>query len=414
MPNTWYNAFKDIVSRREIEQMHTPPMRTITLGLAGPHPLTPKVIQQASAILHGASARYTQAGYEVQTVRLSTRPIFDDLADWTPAALLNYVQELQHMLDDVGLAFCSIGTAQAARPDFPLERIELIADMLAPANALNATVQLATTEYGMRAEAALPAARVMRRLAYETAEGFGNFRFAMLACVAPGSPFFPSAYHSGPASLSLGLQGAGIVAEALLAQNNGGATTPIDLKKISEVVRAMLIERASPVIGLGQALANEHGLAFGGIDLSPAPLGEDSIVSALELCGYGLIGSPGTVAVAAALTSALKSTGLPACGYCGLMLPVLEDAGLGRRWEEGLVNTHQLLLYSAVCGTGLDTLPLPGNTDAAAIAHLLLDVATLALRLNKPLSARLFPVPGKQAGERTEFTSPYLTNTLVR
>lgn len=42
-----------------------------------------------------------------------------------------------------------------------------------------------------------------------------------------------------------------------------------------------------------------------------------------------------------------------------------------------------------------------------------LDVASLALRLHKPLSARLFPVPGKQAGERTEFSSPYLTNTLV-
>ena len=96
------------------------------------------------------------------------------------------------------------------------------------------------------------------------------------------------------------------------------------------------------------------------------------------------------------------------------MLPVLEDAVLGRRWEEGLVNVHQLLLYSAVCGTGLDTLPLPGDIAPEEIAHLLLDVAALALRLNKPLSARLFPVPGKHAGERTEFTSPYLTNTLVR
>jgi uncharacterized protein (UPF0210 family) len=179
-------------------------------------------------------------------------------------------------------------------------------------------------------------------------------------------------------------------------------------------VRAALIEQASPVVTLGQALAREYGLAFGGIDLSPAPMGDDSIVTALELCGYGPIGSPGTVAVAAALTSALKNTGLPTCGYCGLMLPVLEDAVLGRRWEEGHVNTHQLLLYSAVCGTGLDTVPLPGDMEAEVIAHLLLDVASLALRLHKPLSARLFPVPGKQAGERTEFSSPYLTNTLVR
>ncbi len=386
-------------------------IRTITLGIADPHPLNPEAIRRAAATLQRASARYAEAGYEVQTVRLSTRPIFDDLADWSPAALVDYTQGLQRVLDDAGIGFCSLGAAQAARPDFPLERIELIADLLGPTSALNATVQLATAEYGMRAEAALPAARVMRRLAYETAEGFGNFRFAVLACVGPGSPFFPSAYHAGPASLSLGLQGAGVVAGALRAYKN---SAPLDLNRIAELVRATLIEQASPVVTLGQTLAREYGLAFGGIDLSPAPMGDDSIVTALELCGYGPIGSPGTVAVAAALTSALKNTGLPTCGYCGLMLPVLEDAILGRRWEEGLVNTHQLLLYSAVCGTGLDTVPLPGDMEAEVIAHLLLDVATLALRLHKPLSARLFPVPGKQAGERTEFSSPYLTNTLVR
>jgi len=393
--------------------MHTGPIRTITLGIADPHPLTSAVIQHAATILQKASTRYSEAGYEIQTVRLSTRPIFDDLADWAPTYLLTYAQQLQHMLDDVGLTFCSLGTAQATRPDFPLERIGLIADLLASTSALNATVQIATEEHGLRAEAALPTAQVIRRLAHETEEGFGNFRFAMLACVGAGSPFFPAAYHNGPASLSIGLQGANIVAEALRPYAQG-ETTPIALTHISELVQTALTKYATPIVALGQALAHEHSLVFGGIDLSPAPMGEDSIVSALELCGYGKIGSPGTVAVAAALTYALKHSGLPTCGYCGLMLPVLEDAVLGRRWAEGLLSAHQLLLYSAVCGTGLDTLPLPGNMQAEEIAHLLLDVATLAVRLNKPLSARLFPVPGKSAGDHTEFTSPYLTNTLVR
>src|SRR5260370_8221142 len=106
-------------------------------------------------------------------------------------------------------------------------------------------------------------------------------------------------------------------------------------------------------------------------------MGEDSIVSALELSGYGPIASSGTVAVAAALTTALKNTGLPTCGYCGLMLPVLEDAVLGRRWEEGLIGTHQLLLYSAVCGTALDTLPLPWHTLPHPLSPLLLPSPTL-------------------------------------
>jgi len=93
---------------------------------------------------------------------------------------------------------------------------------------------------------------------------------------------------------------------------------------------------------------------------------------------------------------------------------VLEDAMLGQRWEEDYVNVHQLLFYSSICGTGLDTIPLAGSHSAGEIAHLLLDVATLSLRLQKPLSARLFPVVGRQTGERTTFKSPYLTNTRIK
>lgn len=33
------------------------------------------------------------------------------------------------------------------------------------------------------------------------------------------------------------------------------------------------------------------------------------------------------------------------------------------------------------------------------------DAGTMAFRLNKPLTVRLFPVPGLQAGEVTEFES---------
>ncbi len=393
--------------------MHPFPVRTITLGIADAHPLSAAAIAQARKILLSARRRFNDGGYDVQTLRLSTRPLFDDLGDWSSGALVKYARELQSMLDDAGLGFCSLGTAQVARPTFPLERLNLLADLLIPTHALCATVQLATVEHGLRAEAALPTALIIQRLAQETAEGQGNFRFAMLSCVAPGTPFFPAAYHSGPASLAIGLQGASIITDALQARV-ADTVQATNLALVEQWVRAALLESATPVVALGQELAQEHQLLFGGIDLSPAPMGPDSIAAAMELCGYGPVGTYGTLSVAAALTSALKSTGLPTCGYCGLMLPVLEDAGLGSRWEEGYLNAQQLLLYSAVCGTGLDTLPLPGDCPTETIAHLLLDVATLALRLQKPLSARLFPVPGRGVGERTAFSSPFLTNTIVK
>ncbi|HEY4034067.1 MAG TPA: DUF711 family protein [Ktedonobacteraceae bacterium] len=390
-----------------------PPIRTITLGIAEPHPIPAPVIERAKTTLQHARVRYSEAGYEVQSVRLSTQPIFTNLTGWSVSAILAYVKELQSLLDAAGLEYCSLGPAQAAQPGFPLDRLQLIVDMLARTRAFSATVQLATVEHGLRQEAAMPTAHIIQRLAQETPSGDGNFRFAMLACVAPGCPFFPAAYHAGPGSLSIGLQGASIIREALLG-HEAEMTIGLDMRLVTQWVSDSLNEQATPIVALGQPLAQEHGLLFGGIDLSPAPMGEDSIVPALELCAGGPLGTPGTVAAVAAVTAALKSTTLPTCGYCGLMLPVLEDAMLGQRWEEDYVNVHQLLFYSSVCGTGLDTIPLAGSHSVGEIAHLLLDVATLSLRLQKPLSARLFPIVGRQTGERTTFTSPYLTNTRIK
>lgn len=48
------------------------------------------------------------------------------------------------------------------------------------------------------------------------------------------------------------------------------------------------------------------------------------------------------------------------------------------------------------------------------MTRLLLDVAAFSFRLGKkPLSVRLFPVPGKRALERTEFRNPHLCNGPV-
>lgn len=392
--------------------MLKPPIRTITLGLADPHPISSATIASARNVLQAARTRYIDAGYEVQTVRLSTRPVLDDLIGWSPASILAYASELQRMLDDVEIAYCSLGSVFASRPDFPLAQLELVADLLLATETISMTVHLATTEHGLRFEAAPLIARIMQRLAHETREGFGNFRFAMLACVEPGGPFFPAAYHAGPSSLSIGLQGASLLLACLRA---AGADTSHMLEPtfITSTVRAALLEQATPIVALGQRFTQDSALRFGGIDLSPAPMAEESIGTALELCGYGPIGSSGTLTVASAVTEALKSTTLPACGYNGLMLPVLEDVVLGQRWEEGRISVQQLLLYSTVCGTGLDTIPLPGASSVDTISRLLVDVATLSLRYQKPLSARLFPVPGRQAGEYTTFTSPYLSNTRV-
>jgi uncharacterized protein (UPF0210 family) len=86
---------------------------------------------------------------------------------------------------------------------------------------------------------------------------------------------------------------------------------------------------------------------------------------------------------------------------------------LAWRAAEGTLSVKDLLMYSAVCGTGLDTVPLAGDTTPEQISALLLDLAALALRLDKPLTARLMPVPGKKAGDPTGFNFEFFANSRV-
>ncbi|HVH09364.1 MAG TPA: DUF711 family protein [Gemmatimonadales bacterium] len=176
---------------------------------------------------------------------------------------------------------------------------------------------------------------------------------------------------------------------------------------------ALLEARLRPLERLGRELARRGKRVFGGIDLSPAPGKDASVGAAIE----GLTGRPfgdaSTLAACAAITDALKRVRVKRCGYSGLMLPVLEDPVLARRASEGRYSVRELLLYSSVCGTGLDVVPLPGDAAPERLAALVGDMAALAVKLGKPLSARLFPVPGKAPGDLAHFDDPYLTDCVV-
>jgi uncharacterized protein (UPF0210 family) len=97
-----------------------------------------------------------------------------------------------------------------------------------------------------------------------------------------------------------------------------------------------------------------------------------------------------------------------------LMLPVVEDKVLAQRAMEERYTVQELLLYSSVSGTGLDVVPLPGDTPENVLENILTDVAALSLKYtSKALSARLFLIPGKKAGDTVVFQNPYLTSCVV-
>jgi uncharacterized protein (UPF0210 family) len=191
-----------------------------------------------------------------------------------------------------------------------------------------------------------------------------------------------------------------------------------EAKSVTEgqwAMAAALEGHAKKLAAVGDELSRKYSIVFGGIDFSLAPFPEAarSIGTAMERMGVSKVGQHGSLAAAAILTEAVERARFPRAGFSGLMLPVLEDAILAQRAAEGTLTVKDLLLYSAVCGTGLDTVPLPGDTTPGQIAAVLLDLSALALRLDKPLTARLMPIPGKKAGDPTEFKFDYFANSRV-
>jgi uncharacterized protein (UPF0210 family) len=188
------------------------------------------------------------------------------------------------------------------------------------------------------------------------------------------------------------------------------------MTEIEDRLVEALEDSVRPVERVAKRLVDHYGYPFVGVDLSPAPGPTDyvSIAGALEAAGVERFGAPGTVYLAAMVTRAIRRTRIQRSGFSGLMLPVLEASVLARRMSERPTSVHELLLYSAVCGTGLDTVPLPADVAEAELVGIYLDVSALSVALGgKPLTVRLLPVPGSSPGDMTGYTFDYFSNTRV-
>ncbi len=343
-------------------------------------------------------------GYEVQTMRISTQPFSEYTQGMTTQEAVAFFKEYDALAEKEGFA-ASIGPAMISAGDSPAQA-ELLAEILRNTKILNASVVVAGDD-GVRWGAVGAAAHVMKKLSETTGHGLGNFHFSAIAMVPPLTPFFPGSYHTGFGhQFAIALQSANVVAEAF-------QDAP-DLATAKRRLTENLGKYAFDIQHLAERVDRQEGWMYAGIDLSPAPLKDVSIGAAIENLIAQPAGTSGTMTAAATITAAIKDIGVKQAGYSGLMLPVLEDSRLAARWSEGRLTLDALLSYSAVCGTGLDTIPLPGDVTEARLALIIGDMASLAFKWHKPLSARLLPVAGKGAGEQTDFSDPFLVNATLQ
>ncbi len=297
-----------------------------------------------------------------------------------------------------GVDYVSLGPARLAHDPAWLD---LIPDLLTAAEGVFAAAEIATPDGHLSADRCWAVARLIRQVSTLYPDGFGNLFLGALAGCGPGHPFLPASYHGGGAAhFAIAVESADVALAAI-----SGAST---LDEARARLVAGIEDAAAAIVPVAERLAAEYGLRFSGIDFSPAPYPAEakSLGAALEALGIRL-GGPGGLFAAAFITEAIDRARFPHTGFCGLMLPVLEDTTLARRAAAGELALNDLLLYSAVCGVGLDTIPLPGDVGEATLAGLLLDTAALSARLRKPLVARLMPLPGLAAGDQTSFDFEY-------
>jgi uncharacterized protein len=361
-------------------------------------------ISDAAKFLKIAQTTFESRGFTVQALRIATQPF----PEYTKG--LSHDEALQFFKDLDGLAqmqnvIISIGPAYFAGDDGDAQSA-LLADVLKNSKSLYGSV-IVTNKTSVNWPAVHAAARVMKNLADGTEQSEGNFHFAALASVSQGTPFFPGAYLTGLGhQFAVGLESANEVAAAV-------HDTP-DLPTAKRQLTDLFFQLASNVENVALRVDSERGWTYLGLDLSPAPSKDASIVTAIENISRQPLGSSGTLSAVAVITSAIKEIGLRKTGYSGIMLPVLEDSVLAERWNAGLVSMDALLNYSSVCGTGLDTIPLPGNVSEDQLARIIGDVASLSVKWNKPLTARLMPVAGKNAGEKTDFSEARFLNATIQ
>lgn len=375
-------------------------IRSITYFCNPTYPLDEKILQRAGKFLAKARSAYEAAGYEVQTTRLATIPFPRLLGAEKIHKLPEYTSQIADRAKQLNIGYISLGPAL---PDIP-GSYDAIPDSIFISKDVFFGGVMADKTRGVDLAAIRACAKIIVRSATIEPNGFANLQFAALANVEAGAPFFPAAYHSqDKPAFALATESADLAVSAFenaqsIEEGRNNLVREIERhgRKLTEVAKSLRVK-------------------FYGIDFSLAPFPDDahSLGNAVEKMGVPRIGLHGSLAAAAILTEAIARADVPLTGFSGFMQPVLEDSVLAKRAAEGTLTIKDALLYSAVCGTGLDTVPLPGDTTAEQLVPLLLDISALALRLNKPLTARLMPIPGKQAGDETNFDFGFFKNSKV-
>ncbi|RXK00290.1 hypothetical protein CRU98_03785 [Arcobacter sp. CECT 8986] len=397
-------------------------VRTVTtfLSLNKDKSLWEEEIKKACNFCIDLSKKFNQIDYEVQSIRIVTNA-FGEYLDTTNSENTKKEFELiysyldKYSSENLRMRF-AIGEAKTK------EEIEMLPKLISQFGDLsNACVNIKKDEFDiLDNETILQCAKVVKKISEITPRGEGNFNFTVNFNCKPFIPYFPASFYDSSLENSyvVGLETPDLLVEVLKQYNSKNNNQKITHQKLFKDYYDVLSNALQyHVDNIKEVIDNysNSDFKFVGIDSSAAPSKNcSSMVSVYNELGVEFFGAAGSVEASSLLTKVFKSVkNVPLVGFSGLMLAVIEDLGLAKGTINSDFDIRTLLTNSAVCGIGLDTVPIEGDTSIEKIASIMRDTGTMAFRLNKPLTVRLFPYPNLKQGDITAYESDDLCNSAV-
>jgi len=361
---------------------------------------------------------FDDIGISVQTKRFCSQPLFSyenklfyekNLKD-TIVNINKQLGFLQEILKDYGFDYfaCCMMLANELPELGIFEKLLLddVPQFIKNHDVFFTSLPVASTENGINLAALKSGAKIIKNLSEP--DPFKNLNFCISSNVKPNAPFFPAAYHfSDKPTFSIALEMADEVISAIENSNS--------IKDVQLNILARFNEIYDELTKICEKIGRNFNIDFKGIDFSPAPYPSinKSIGTAIEKLGIEYFGANGTLTGVALIKNSIPTDKEKVIGFSSFMQPVLEDFILSKRLTENKFNLDSLLLYSTMCGAGLDVVPLPGDITEKELFYILLDICTISVTLNKPLTARLMPIPGKNIGDNVEFDFEYFAPSKI-
>lgn len=355
--------------------------------------------------------KYMSKGKKIRTIRFNVLPL-NDLALNNKEVFFEKILKLSEFSNSLKIRWFNISFNLVSESKNNIDILceysyKILSDFR------NSFVNLIVAQKYINNYAVKKSSEIIKKSSFLSENGIDNFRLGVSLNIKPNTPFFPFSYSNKVDSFSIALETTKELNNIIDDKFDN------DYIKLKEDIIKEFSNDLTLINNTSSKVANELNMTYNGLDLSLSPYPDEdiSVIEILNKLGIDNFGSNGTQFLTSYLTSILKeliaTTEVKTVGFNGVMYSLLEDKLMCKSHNDGNFSIDSIILYSTVCGCGLDMVPLPHDILEEEIASMVLDVATTSIKLSKPLGVRVLPIPKKVSGELTDLKMDFLTNTKI-